>query len=280
MGDGMKKRLITLLSLTMVALAACNPLARDPVADAQVRQAYSEIRKGDVQALTARFAPEAKSSTTTAQLAQVQRLVPKEEPRSRKVVGTSTVFINGAATLATIDEYDYGDRVVRVDARLHRAGSGPWEIQGFHVQLASAKALEANNFNFFQKSARHYLILAITVGVPLLMTIAVVKVLRTQELRHKWLWVLLALLGLGKVQMNWATGAFAYQIATAQLIGFGVLRGPSSFDPWFLTFTLPIGALLILSGLWANPRRGRAKEPLSKDAETPPPPVDREEQPL
>jgi hypothetical protein len=37
------------------------------------------------------------------------------------------------------------------------------------------------------------------------------------------------------------------------------MKGLSAFSPWVLTATLPVGAVLILTGLWANPRRARRK---------------------
>lgn len=246
---------ITLFGLALAILTACHPLARDPGADAKVRQVYTDLRRGDMQALRSRFTPEMLSHTTAAQLAQAHQFIPPGEPRSRKALASSTFMANGATTVLAVDEYDYGDRVTRVDVRLYRAGSGPWQVQGFHISLATAKELAIHEFSLLGKSPLHYLILVIVIGSPLLMLAALLKVLRTEGLKRKWLWILLALLGVTKIQMNWTTGALAYHFATVQLIGFGVTRGLSRFDPWVLTLTLPIGALLILGGFWANPRR-------------------------
>ena len=85
-----------------------------------------------------------------------------------------------------------------------------------------------------------------------LMLAAVIKVLRTPGLTYRWLWVAFALVGLFSFQMNWATGVMLVQWMALQIVGFWLSSGPSQFDPWMISATVPIGALLILSGLVAR----------------------------
>jgi len=37
-----------------------------------------------------------------------------------------------------------------------------------------------------------------------------------------------------------------------QIVGFWLVKGPSQFEPWMISATVPIGALLILGGLVAR----------------------------
>jgi hypothetical protein len=66
--------------------------------------------------------------------------------------------------------------------------------------------------------------------------------------------------------MNWTTGQVDFQLLSLQLLGAGAMTSAPGLSPWVLTFTLPIGAALILVGLWANPRR--AKNPPVEPAES------------
>jgi len=100
------------------------------------------------------------------------------------------------------------------------------------------------------------------------MLAALVKVIRTRDLKRKWLWWIASFFGVTTLQMNWATGHLATNVLTVQLIGAGMVKGPSQFSPWLLTVTLPIGALLILTRVWANPEKSAETRRLKKMAET------------
>lgn len=96
---------------------------------------------------------------------------------------------------------------------------------------------------------------ALAVTSPILMVAALVKVLRTPGLTYKWLWAAFAFVGLFSFKMNWATGVMLVQWMSLQILGFWLAKGPSRFDPWMISATVPIGALLILSGLVARKSR-------------------------
>jgi hypothetical protein len=246
--------------LGAMVLAACNPLARDPPVDAEIRKVFDQVRRNESPALLARFDPQFRTAETPAQLATLKRYLPDGEPRARKVIGTNTLQTGGGeTTVSASDEYDYGDRVVLVDTRLRRpAGQATWLVQGFHFQVATTKDLARNDFTL-RKPASQLLFLAFVIASPLLMIAALVKVIRRPGLRRKWLWGILAFGGLTALSMDWTTGRLSYQLVTVQLLNAGVMKGLSAFSPWVLTATLPVGAVLILTGLWANPRRARRK---------------------
>lgn len=249
-----------------LVLAACKPLIRDPRVDAEVRSAFDQLRRNDDAALTARFDPALRTPEAAAQLAALKRYIPASEPRSRNAVATSTVTTAMTGeTVSTTDEYDYGDRRALVDVRLHRANSRQaWQIQGLHVQLATNAQLADNRLTLSGKPAKQHLFLLYAIASPLLMIGALVKVIRTPGLKRKWLWGALAFAGLTALRMNWTTGDLFCQPLAIQFVDAGVIRGPSAFSPWFLSATLPVGAVLILTGVWANPRR--AKKPAAPAA--------------
>jgi uncharacterized membrane protein len=134
-----------------------------------------------------------------------------------------------------------------------------WRIAGFHVQAASKADIASHKFGAAGKSVGHYLFLAMAVLSPLAMVAALVKVIRTDGLRRKWLWGILAFLGLLSLQMNWTTGEVTVHYLTVQLLGAGILKAASPLAPWTLIFSVPVGAALILAGVWTNPRRAKQR---------------------
>jgi hypothetical protein len=142
---------------------------------------------------------------------------------------------------------------------LGRGSEREWLVLGFNVNVASSAQLAANDFTLVGKGFLQYLFLAAMVGVPAIMLAAAVKVLRASGLRRKWLWIAIACFGVCGATMNWTTGAVSLKLLSVQVLGSGFMRGSSRFAPWLLTTSLPVGAVLILAGIWGNPRRAVRK---------------------
>src|SRR5947209_7674248 len=66
------------------------------------------------------------------------------------------------------------------------------------------------------------------------------------QIRRRWLWILISLLGAPVTTMNWATGQVRTQALRIQLVNVGVVR-PAADAPWFLSVAFPLGAFLFLS---------------------------------
>jgi hypothetical protein len=240
-------------------LSACQLVQRDAGADQAARSLFQEVSRHETVAFTSRLDPALRDLKARSQIADVEKSIPAGEPRKRSDIHTTTfVSARGTTVLAT-DQYDYEDRAALVQTRLYRApDTQTWSVQGFHVQVATLQQLKANDFGLSGRSAAQYAFLAFLVSSPLLSITALVKVVRTAGLRRKWLWCAVAIIGIGQMRMNWATGAVALNPVSFQLFDAGFSRALSSFAPWILTSALPIGAMLILTGIWANPGRARA----------------------
>ena len=228
--------------------------------DAVAHSVYVQVQSGDITALQAKSGPELNGPEALAQFQQVRKLLPAGRPRSIKTVGFNYFnIVGGAHSLQTSQEYDYGDRVVLVQTNLSKpSDAAAWIVRGFHVNVATLDQLAANDLTLQGKAPLQYAFLAMTLLSPALMISALVKVIRTQGLKRKWLWGILAFFGLCLFRMDWTNGQVEPQWLTVQLIGAGVVRAGSRFSPWIMTFTFPLGALFILTGVWANPKRARA----------------------
>jgi hypothetical protein len=240
-----------------VALASCQGFGKP---DPTLRAFYDAVQAGDMTKVRGLAAPELFTPGAESQIAQLRTILPKEPPRETKFLGRHQLsMMNSGQTLEATDLYLFKDAKVVVSGRMARASDAqPWRVQGFNVRLLTPAELAANAFTFAGKGPAHYAFLAATIAAPLLMIAALVKVIRRRGLRRKWLWGILAFAGAVTLTMNWTTGAVAVKWLSVQLIGAGVsAAAPDGLAPWFATFTLPIGALLILTGVWANPARAR-----------------------
>ena len=120
-------------------------------------------------------------------------------------------------------------------------------ISALHVWPTAAPLAETNAFRLGGKSAIHYITLLIAALVALVCLAAAISAIRSR-LHRRWLWALLALVGITKFSVNWTTGAFTYSVIAAQLFGAGIYKsGP--YAPWILSFSFPVGAIIVFEKL-------------------------------
>lgn len=250
----LRKAGLLALALAVTALAGCKLPVLDPETDAVARAVYTELRTGSPEIQT-RLAPELRTPASQAELANMRALIPPGEPSSGKAVGWNYVSVVGQGKSAVMShEYDYPGKVVLAQVSLRRPeGTKTWSVDGAHIRNATTEELDALNFSLFRKSPAHYIFLTAMVASLALMLAALIKVVRTKGLKRKWLWVIASLFCAVGFDINWFSGAVAWK-ANFGLINAGVLSGNSRFDPWILSFCLPIGAILILAGVWAKPK--------------------------
>jgi hypothetical protein len=246
-------------------IAACAFPKQDPRTASVANTVFEEFHRADNATIAAQLTAEYKTPDILSKLGGVEQFIPAPEPKRRTTIGWNTVVVSGVGSTDSLTQvFDYGDRTALVTTTVFwPADKGSWQLKGFHFQIATAKELATNDFSLSGKSPGEYGFLALVILSPILMILALIKVIRAKGLKRKWLWGILAFAGLFSFHMNWATGGMAISWLTIQLLGAGVTTGIVGFEPWILTMTAPIGALLILTGVWANP--ARAKKP-SKSA--------------
>ena len=107
-----------------------------------------------------------------------------------------------------------------------------------------------------------HLVLAAAIAVPLLTVYALVLCWRRRP-RAWGLWTLFIPLGLGKLSVWWLASPFHWSYVrltplSIQLFGVNLDKSPS-YDPWALSVSLPLGALLfLLSRRWMHGGGGAA----------------------
>jgi hypothetical protein len=240
-----------------LALAACQPAAKpDAAAVAANRTLFDQIRTGQDQAVLSQLPAGPKRDEMTAVLTRLKTVIPPTQPVSATPVGASLATTPGGRVEVLVMEYDFPQRTVRLATTLAEPkGTQGWKLANFNLMEASHQELAPNTLSLDHRSPAQLAFFALAITSPLLMLAAFVKVLRTPGLANKWLWAAFAFVGLFSFQMNWTTGALLIQWMSLEIVGFWMAHGPSRFDPWLMSATVPIGALLILGGLVARKPR-------------------------
>jgi len=117
-------------------------------------------------------------------------------------------------------------------------------VMGLSFESLPRSVQELNAFTLRARTWHHYLILTCALASLLLCVGSAVLVARTQMPR-RWLWAFTAIVGLGKIGINWTSGELFVYLPTLQLLGASYLR-PGTVGPWIVSFSLPVGALWAL----------------------------------
>jgi len=247
------RRTAVLIFMALVLAACQQAIKPDAAALAANKAAFDQIRMGQDQAVLGQLQPGPKRDEMAAMLVRLKSVIPPSAPLSATPVATSIANPAAGKVEALAVEYDFPDRAIRFATTLTQAkGTTGWKLHSFSVLEASKKELAVNTLSLDRRAPGQLAFFALAVTSPILMLAALIKVLRTPGLQNRWLWAAFALVGLFSFQMNWATGTMLVQWMALQIVGFWMVHGASQFEPWMISATVPIGALLILGGLVAR----------------------------
>jgi len=241
--------------VSVLSVCACTQALRAADVDKQVDNLFDLLRHHRDEAFFVRLDPRIQTPETRKQISTIANTLPGGNPLRRIAISTNTLSASSGDALTTTDEYDYPDGAVLWQVRLLRTDRDhDWFVEAAQAQVATAAQLASNDFTLAGRDAEHYYFLAMMVASATTCVAAAIKVILTRGLRRKALWALVALFGVGVIRMNWANGALDFQLAQIQFLGAGTFRSITRFAPWNMLVSIPIPALLILTGIW--PRGG------------------------
>jgi hypothetical protein len=228
------------LVLGLVVLAiGCAPATPGDL-DRDARAFMNLARVGD----TSRAFPLIEHADTMVALrpvfARTQQFLSRFPPDSARLIGWNVLGM-GDTRRGELTYELHGDSLWGLFAIAITRTSGHTGVIGFHWQPLATSLEAANSFTLTHKSFKHlgFLLLAILAAAASIG--GAVLALRT---RLGWRWVLLSLLGVTKISLNWNTGGLQVQPIAVQLFSAGFLR-PGFVGPWLISFSLPLGALLV-----------------------------------
>jgi len=245
----------------VVAIAGCRA---DPTAavaraiptpvDRTARTFLAALRNGNLAAAESLVvAPQRGSAAVRAAIGQMATTFGRAAPDSLRPLNVAAFFGGGASRVRVTYEVAYPDRwvIAGVDV-LDSAGIA--QVIGAHADAIPRSAVEANALTLRGKSAAYYVLALFAIVLPLFMFVTAIQVVR-RRVPRRWLWAVAALVGVGKLSLNWTTGAIGFQPLQFQLFGSGIIRAGGPYLPWFLSVAFPLGAVV------AQFRMRRAPDP-------------------
>jgi hypothetical protein len=115
-------------------------------------------------------------------------------------------------------------------------------IRGFHWQFVPDRLDQVHRFTLAGKPVGAYLVLALTILMAGI-SVGTAAILAFSKLPRRWAWAPLALVGCTRLDLNWTTGATAFQPFMLQLFSAGFQRA-SSYALWIISVSFPLGAML------------------------------------
>jgi hypothetical protein len=224
-----------------------------------------DLRAGRADAFERSLGPELLSSETLSKLYSIGRSLPAGEVRSRTLVGANVSTAPGRRTVQLTYQYGFDEGWFVLAVILQRSGEGAPVVAGFHVHQVPDALERVHALTLAGKSPWHHAFLAAGLLLIALTVAAAVACVRTRGLRRKWFWLLFILLGVGGLTLNWTTGEVTVNLLRVQLISASV-GATSPYAPWFVTLSLPIGAIVFLverRRLVAAPSAGVTAPPLA-----------------
>jgi len=199
-------------------------------------------------------------------LSQMAALFPAENSKSVKVVGAHTLRNQESSTVDLTLEYEFSTKWLLVNVTTRKQGDVR-TLTGFHVTPIADSLENLNKFTLAGKGVLQYMILMCDVGSLLFSLYVFVLCLRTKDMKLKWLWSIIVLVGVGKLAVNWGTGEWTYQLFAFQVPCFSMSRG--LYSPWIVAAYVPLGALIFLQRRWKMKITGESIPPAPQDPSRP-----------
>ncbi len=169
--------------------------------------------------------------------------IPAGEPKSITLVGAHRYTMGESTTVNLTYEYEYTGRLLLINVALKSQGVQS-TIVGFNVVPQLKSLAEQNKFTLDGKTPLQYAILVLTALLPLFTLFALVVCIRTPFKGRKWPWVVLVLIGFGRLAVNWTSGDWSFMPLSVQFFSASAFAPP--YGPWTLAVSLPLGALVFL----------------------------------
>lgn len=210
---------------------------------ATAKEYMDDLREGAIEKIEAHVDPSMQSPTLPATLQRMAALVPRQAPDSVKLVGAESMHASGRTTRNLTFEYGFHGTWILLSVATQEV-SGRTTLIGLHIQRLAQSIEEQNRFTLVGKSPLQYSILMLTVLFPLLTLYALVVCVKRKPSGRKWPWILFILVGIGRVAVNWTTGAWAVIPISFQLFSASAVR--PLYGAWTLAVSVPLGAVVFL----------------------------------
>ncbi len=210
--------------------------------DSFAKETIEYAKQKEIDSILPRIDESIKNEQLEDSLSQIVDYMDKGEVVSIVAAGVNVYQFNEDKTYNLTYQVQYPDAYQLVNLVLFENSSGI-SIKGFHINDIPESLDVLNKFTFTGKSFKHSLFFAFTVAYLLIIITAFIVCIRTKNLKLKWLWAIITILGVGEFLFNWTTGAWEFKPLS---FGFKIslFVQPTPYMPSILAFYFPLGAII------------------------------------
>lgn len=251
----MKPKFIVILSCLITVLAGCIPNAflqealerMAPDEDEKlVKECLKALSMRDYETVKSQLDPQFVKPGMEADLSKIADMLDHGDPLSLVLVGCNVFSSSGKRRTKLTYQYQYPDLWVLASVTVDTVG-GDQRAFGINVKPLPKSLRALNAFTLAEKEVQHYVMLILSMGIPLFILITLIICIRTKLRKRKWFWIVFILIGFGKLGFNWTTGQILFNPLSfsVQLFGVAVFK-QGLYAPWIMSISLPLGALIFL----------------------------------
>jgi hypothetical protein len=234
-----------------------------PEDEAMVQRWIQCIREGKFGEIERGLDPSLRSDDLQEKLTSMGRLLPAQQPTSAKVIGYDVVDdADSSSTITTTLEYEFPHEWL-LATLIKQDYAGTIMVTGFHVSPIPDSVENQNRFTLVGKDPVQYVVLFLALAALAVSIYAFITCLRTKMGKSKWLWAILCFVGIGRLAVNWTTGATGFTAICIGVPPVGAAMVPL-YSPWMVYTSLPVGAVLFL--IFRELAAGRSAGPVNRVA--------------
>ncbi|WDP92342.1 MAG: hypothetical protein HUN04_22515 [Desulfobacter sp.] len=209
--------------------------------DTFAKQSIQMVKGKKLDSILARFDESIKGGQINNTLYSIFDYMDKGDISETITTGVHVKKLNKNITYNISYQLKYQDNYQLVNIVLFDDGGG-LKIKGFHVNALPDSLDKLHRFTFKGKSFKHYVFFLLNISYILFITVAFIVCLRTKNLKRKWLWAIVTILGVGELLFNWTSGAWSIKPLN---IGFNISSfiQPTPYMASILKFYIPVGAI-------------------------------------
>jgi hypothetical protein len=203
-----------------------------------------QTQNNNIVALAKFFGNDVSESKIEEFIKIVTQYMSNESPKNVKLVGLNEKTLVGqhAKIIQASLQYQLKEKWILVTIRFYQKNNA-MQIIGIDVAKLINSLENINNVNFYHLTILQFILLSVTVIIPIFILSALVLCIRTPNLSRKWLWSAFILFGWMGFHFDWTAQSFAISPIGLQLLGSGYFRA-SCYSPLILSFSIPIGAIV------------------------------------
>ncbi|MBZ5547870.1 MAG: hypothetical protein LAO22_07860 [Acidobacteriia bacterium] len=221
----------------------------NPQDEQMVRSYVQQLQEHAYDSIEQELDPSLRTDDLRENLTTMSRLLPIQEPKSVKVIGYQVVHHPDSSRTTTITlEYEFSNQWLLAELVREQRGNEN-AVTGFHLIPLAESVEDHNRFTLAGKGSGQYGVLLLALAALIISIYGFISCLRTPMGRKKWLWAVICLFGIGRIAVNWTTGAIGFTPIWFGILSAGAVMVPL-YSPWIVYASFPVGTTLFL--IWRS----------------------------